>query len=71
MNKNVNPVLIAVAVVALLGFCYFMYRVTQPNVSGPYDARNGPPAYVNQMKNDGNASTMPQAPGKAPSPSPK
>jgi hypothetical protein len=63
MKKNVSPLMIGVAIVILAGFCYFMYRATQPNLQGPYDPRNGPPAYAKRGNMSG---VTPQMPGQKP-----
>lgn len=47
MNKKANPVIIAIAVIALIGFCYFMYQQSNPSVQSAYDpTKVGPPGYA-------------------------
>lgn len=46
MRQTVGPTAIVIALIVVLGFCYFMYRRTQPDLRAAYDPRNGPPAYA-------------------------
>ncbi len=68
MKQKIGPVAIVIAVIVLIGFCYFMYQKSQPVVSAPPDPRNGPPAYVKSMQQGGGGAPQGgyQHPGQAP-----
>lgn len=56
MKTKVGPAAIVIAVVVLAGFCYFMYKQSQPKLQTTYDPQKyGPPAYVKNMKGGGPA----------------
>ena len=62
MKKDVGPALIVVGVILVIGFIWFMYKLTQPDLQAAPDPRNGPPAYAKK----GGASAAPQVPGAKP-----
>ncbi len=54
MQQKIGPVAIAIAVILLVGFCYVMYKRSQPSLQADYDPKSGPPDYVkNYQKKSG------------------
>ena len=47
MKKNIGPVAIALGVIALVTFVYFIYRASNPSAQGEYNPKHGKPAYLN------------------------
>ena len=50
MKQNVGPIAIVIGVIVLIGFCYFMFKRSQPNLQADFDPRNGPPGYATKGK---------------------
>lgn len=74
MKKDVGPALIVVAVVLIVGFIFYMYKITQPDLQAAPDPRNGPPGYAKKGGGGGSmpgVSSAPQVPGQAPGGKPK
>lgn len=47
MKQKVGPVVIVLAVVGLIGYCYFIYQHNNPSAQSAYDpTKVGPPGYA-------------------------